>query len=123
MRDICGTDSLGSDPNPTSISNLFAFCFFVRHLVSLLPKDVQQRVYVVDPLILGFLLSDEVSFLQLLAAGFEWWTLKLPGSFALHTINREFSLSFCQNVVTLTSFPQLNWFGFLLLGIVNIGAS
>ena len=60
MRDIRGNNLLGSDPNPSSISNLFAFCFCVRHVVSLLPEDVQRTVYVVDPLISGFLLDDSV---------------------------------------------------------------
>ena len=59
QRNICGTDSLGS--------NLYAFCFCVRHVVSLFPEDVQRKVYVIDPLISGLLLDDSVSFLNLLA--------------------------------------------------------
>ena len=66
QRDICGTDSLGSDRNPPSISNLYAFCFCVRHVVSLFPEDVQRKVYVIDPLISGLLLDDSVYFLNLL---------------------------------------------------------
>ena len=65
-RDICGTDLLASDTNPPSISNLYAFCFCVRHVVPLFPEDVQQKVYVIDPLISGLLLDDSVSFLNLL---------------------------------------------------------
>ena len=62
QRDICGTNLLGSDTNPLSISNLYAFCFCVRHVVPLFPEDVQRKVYVVDPLISGLLLDNSVSF-------------------------------------------------------------